>query len=260
MRVIIIFLFFIALTFNKVAAQQDELVPSREEQATSDQDREPVIDEESEPQIEEESDAGEIVQNFSDEDAVTANVVPDESSFESVLEIEKSDKDNSLYSMELRNTELLDFFRVLAHDYKLNVLVDDDVSGIITASLTNISLEEALERIVDMNNLRIDKKGNVIIIRRNLAPRVFLLKHVEAKTVLETGSGDEGTTANIYQLLSPEGKILLGTQPNSLMVIDYPENAEKVAVYLDMVDKGVSSKIFKLKYINAKDIVGVVNE
>ncbi len=182
---------------------------------------------------------------------------------------------NSLYSMELRDVELKDFFRVVAHDYNLNILIDENVQGKVTASLTNISLEEALERIASMNNLVLKKEGNVIIIKPNLVTKVFILKHVEAESLLkkedtqtttdtsqgseeETSTSQEETSqeATIYDLLSPQGKVLLGKYPNSIMVIDYPENIEKVDTYIKMIDKGMESKIFRLKYIRAEEIVG----
>jgi len=189
---------------------------------------------------------------------------------EPVLSIKETS--NNLYSIELRNVELKDFFRVIAHDYNLNILVDENIQGKVTASLTNISLKEALERIAEMNNLVLKKEGNVIIVKPNLITRIFILKHVEAESLLEEGeqseagasqeseegaiSQEKSYKATIYDLLSPQGKVLLGKYPNSIMVIDYPENIEKVATYIRMIDKGMESKIFKLKYIKVDEIIG----
>ncbi|RKY38389.1 MAG: hypothetical protein DRP72_01870 [Candidatus Omnitrophota bacterium] len=212
-----------------------------------------------------------------------------------ILEIKKIKEDS--YSIELRDVDLVDLFRVIAHDYNFNILIDKKVKGKVTASLTNISLEEALETIAQMHNLKLEKKGKVLIIKPNLITRVFLLKHIEAKSLLraeesvtegesvqemrgseeasmqeatasseetegtqEVGSTTSSKEATIYELLSEDGKVLLGIQPNSIMVIDYPENIEKIEAYINMVDKGMASRIFKLKYISAKDIVGVVSK
>jgi type II secretory pathway component HofQ len=194
-----------------------------------------------------------------------------------ILSIKKVN--GNLYSMELRDVDLKDFFRVVAYDYNLNILIDENVQGKVTASLTNISLEEALERIASMNNLVLKKEGNVIIIKPNLVTKVFILKHVEAESLLkkeetqtttDTSQESEGETstseeeeseeATIYDLLSPQGKVLLGKYPNSIMVIDYPENVEKVDTYIEMIDKGMESKIFRLKYIRADQILGEEEE
>ena len=217
-----------------------------------------------------------------------------------LLEIKPLRGKKPLYSIELRDVELRDFFRVVAHDYNLNFLIDKDVTGKVTVSLTNISLKEALERIARINNLILEKSGDISIIKPNLITKIFTLRHIEAKSLLEistgtkegnlsegsssssagtTGAGvpseasssaggsempgmsgggsrQEGKAAVIYDFLSDKGKILLGEQPNSIMVVDYPKNVERIEAYLKMADKEMMSKIFKLKYISAKDIVG----
>lgn len=54
-------------------------------------------------------------------------------------------------------------------------------------------------------------------------------------TIFSFGYGQE-VSSNIKGLLSSEGKVLFGNEPNSIMVIDYPENIQRVAEYLEAVD------------------------
>lgn len=198
-----------------------------------------------------------------------------------VLEIKRLESEKPVYSIELRGVELTDLFRVIAHDYNLNIIVDKDVTGQITASFTNISLEEALEGIADMSNLVLEKKGNIVRISPNLITKIFVLKYLEAKKLLgisttaAASSQPASTTSqaatsqaataevstprsmsSIYDLLSTKGRVLLGAQPNSIIVIDYPPNVEKIADYIKEVDQKMTSKVFKLKYLKASDIAG----
>jgi type II secretory pathway component GspD/PulD (secretin) len=180
-----------------------------------------------------------------------------------IIQIKPLEGKENIYSFELRNVEIGDLFRVLAHDYKLNLLVDKDIQGQVTASLSNVTLEEALSAIAESQNLILEKKGNIIKVSPNLVTKTFTLKFVEAKRLLETSTekskGATGETANlatIYDLLSNKGKILLGNQPNSIMVIDYPGNINKVEEFLKAVDQKRSSRVFKLKYLKASEIVG----
>lgn len=203
-----------------------------------------------------------------------------------LLDIRRLEQDNPVYSIELRNVELSDLFRIIAHDYDLNIIIDEEVKGKVTASFTNISLEEALDKIAQINNLILVDQGSVILVKPGLITEVFVLKHVEASILLEdtddsdsvsdlssgesssdsesgsqSGTEDLSTTTKdttagtIYDLLSEQGKIFLAKQPNSIMVIDYPENVEKVRAYLKMVDQGMDVKVFRLKYIKAQDVV-----
>jgi len=204
---------------------------------------------------------------------------------EPVMKIERLDNEGQVYSFELKDAQIRDIFRVLAYDHKLNLLVDNEVEGKITATMTNVSLEQFLEAAAEALNLTIEKNGSFIKVKPNLITKVFILKHVEARTVLlspesvetgksesvetgksesvETGKSESVETGKsentIYDLLSAKGKIFLGRQPNSIMVIDYPPNIKKLEDYLQEIDRRMSSRIFKLKYLKASDIAGIEN-
>lgn len=208
---------------------------------------------------------------------------------EPVMEIKQLAADKPLYSFELRDVEIGDLFRLLAHDYKLNLLVDKDVSGQVTASLTEVSLEEALQTIAQAQNLKLEKKGNILWVVPHLITKIFILKYIEAKDILGLGESSESTTtsasatgptaetttaaaqttgtasssttaasgpSSIYDLLSEKGKVFLGKQPNSLLVIDYPPHLEKIEAYFKEIDQRMANRVFKLKYLKAADVVG----
>ena len=191
-----------------------------------------------------------------------------------VMEIKRLESESPLYSIELRDVQLSDLFRVIAHDYNLNILMDQDITGTITASFTNISLEEALGAIAEMSNLSLEKKGNIIKIKPNLVTETIVLKYIEAKKFLEafspgsaaSGSATSGQTAvstsgtGIYSLLSAKGKILLGQQQNSLTVIDYPDSIKKVQDYLKVIDHKMETRVYKLKYLKADEVVGATSK
>ena len=187
-----------------------------------------------------------------------------------VLEIKRLESESALYSIELRDVQLSDLFRVIAHDYNLNIVMDQGVSGTITSSFTNISLEEALEAIADLSNLSIEKKGNIVKVKPNLLTKTFVLKYIEAKKFLEgstpagqvaAGQTSTGASATgIYSLLSEKGKILLGQQQNSLTVIDYPDSLKKVEDYLKVVDHKMETRIYKLKYLKADEVAGATTK
>ena len=188
-----------------------------------------------------------------------------------LMEIKRLETEEPLYSFELRDADIADLFRVLAHDYKLNLLIDRDVQGKITASLSSVSLEEALGSIADSQNLILEKKGNITRVSPNLITKVFVLNSIEAKQLLEpsasageaqgegaseSGAGAKKETSTIYDLISEKGIVLLGKQPNSIVVIDYPPNVLKIEGYLKAIDQKMGSRVFKLKYLKAADISG----
>jgi type II secretory pathway component GspD/PulD (secretin) len=178
-----------------------------------------------------------------------------------ILEIKRLESEKPLYSIELREVQLTDLFRVIAHDYNLNILMDKSVSGTITASFTNISLEEALDAIAELSNLSIEKRGNIIKVSPNLITRTVVLKYIEAKKFMDASSPAQGAagasqSTGILGLLSEKGKILVGQQQNSLTVIDYPDNVRRIDDYLKVVDHKMETRVYKLKYLKADEVVG----
>lgn len=159
-------------------------------------------------------------------------------------------------AIELREADIGDVFRIFAHDYQLNLLIDKQVRGTVTASLTNVSIQEALEAIAAMNRLTLTRQGNIVKVARHLVTKTFRLKHVEADALLEASPAASHAPNTLYDLLSPDGKVLLGRQPNSIMVIDYPEVLDQIAAFLAVADQRMASKVFRLKYLKAAELVG----
>ncbi|MCF7907592.1 MAG: hypothetical protein K9L86_01785 [Candidatus Omnitrophica bacterium] len=189
-----------------------------------------------------------------------------------LIEISRLETKDPLYSIELRNASLDDFFRLLAHDYDVNILVDDRVDGIVTASFTNISLDSALNNIAKMHGLILEKDDDVIMVKPDLIDRTIVFKHIDASSFLAgeaaTSLGSQSTDgasvtsststsegsglATVYDLLSDIGQILLGKQRNLIVVTDYPENVEKVENFAKAVDGKMASRVFKLKFISSQ--------
>lgn len=190
----------------------------------------------------------------------------------STLEIKRLEAKEPVYSIELRDVNLSDFFRVAAHDYNLNIFVDKDVTGTISASFTNISLEEAIERIAESNDLALIKKKNIINVVPNLITKTFVLKYLRAKKILGESEEEDisikesvssGTaaaasetakkTANtIYDLLSGKGKIFFEDAPNSIVVIDYPKNIELISEYLSKIDVRPYQVLIEARVVEVK--------
>ncbi|MFH0790318.1 MAG: hypothetical protein V2A64_01655 [Candidatus Omnitrophota bacterium] len=57
---------------------------------------------------------------------------------------------------------------------------------------------------------------------------------------------------NIRTLLSTEGKVLYGNEPNSIVVIDYPENIQRVADFLDVLDTPPEQVLIEARVVEVK--------
>jgi type II secretory pathway component HofQ len=192
-----------------------------------------------------------------------------------VLEIKRLEAEQPLYSIELRDVQLADLFRVIAHDYNLNIVIDPELTGTVTASFTSIPLEEALQAIAELRDLTIERKGALIKVSPNLITKTFVLKYIEAKKVMEgstagqseaAGTGTATTSSpaaatvssgtGLYSLLSDKGKAFLAQQQNAITIIDYPRHVASVEEYLGVIDQKMQVKTFKLKYLKASEVMG----
>jgi general secretion pathway protein D len=57
---------------------------------------------------------------------------------------------------------------------------------------------------------------------------------------------------NIQTLLSTEGKVLYGDEPNSIMVIDYPENLSRIGEYLAALDVQPQQVLIEARVVEVK--------
>jgi len=189
----------------------------------------------------------------------------------------------NLYSIELRDAALVDLFRMMSRDYNLNIMVDAKVTGTITATLNNVTIDEALHTIMELKGLKMEQKGKIMVIEPDLVSRIFVLRFVKLSdivqvettvttsataapaaagaTTVNTQTASQSLSAsytgknNFQQCLSGDGYVIPDIQSNSFMVVDYPKNIEKVEKYIKMADRTKEKRIIKLQYVNAKELI-----
>lgn len=69
---------------------------------------------------------------------------------------------------------------------------------------------------------------------------------------LSTACYAQEASNNIKTLLSSRGKVLYGDEPNSIMVIDYPENIKRVAEFLDIMDVAPRQVLIEARVVEVK--------
>jgi beta-lactamase regulating signal transducer with metallopeptidase domain len=76
-------------------------------------------------------------------------------------EAKKSDEN---ISIDLKDADIRDVFRTFSKLTNIEIIVDDDVAGRVTVTLTETPWTEALETVLRTNNLRQERIGNTIYI------------------------------------------------------------------------------------------------
>jgi type IV pilus assembly protein PilQ len=137
-------------------------------------------------------------------------------------------------SVNLKDVDLRDFFRLIHEISGLNVVLDPAVKGTLTIVLDEVPWDQALDIVLQNNGLDKQLNGNVL----RIATRETLKKEAETKRDLEKAQADAtapvtitrvlnyakavSLVATLKKFLSPRGDILADDRSNQLIIRDIP--------------------------------------
>src|SRR5881296_1667736 len=145
-----------------------------------------------------------------------------------------------IISLDLRDYDIKDFFRLISEISGLNIVLDPNVSGTVTLKLVDVPWDQALDVVLKNYQLGGLLQGNVLRIATNstlqgeqqaqkalrdaqdlavpLDTRTFVLNYTKAGEVSPT----------LQRLLSPRGTIIMDARRNALIVSDIPSQFTKL--------------------------------
>src|SRR5262249_51378905 len=71
-----------------------------------------------------------------------------------------------IINLDIKEMELKNFFRFIADVSGLNIILDPDVDGTVTASLSDVPWDQALDLVLKNNGLESTQQGNVLRISK----------------------------------------------------------------------------------------------
>lgn len=160
------------------------------------------------------------------------------------LSLTKNDKGN--ITLVVRDKPLSQVLALIAQTQQLNIVASNDIDAVISITLRDVPVEEALTSILAVANYTWVKRNNIILITSvadsvNLPAdvqgrqiQVFDLDFVSASVVAET----------IQNFLSPIGKVnpSVSSHTNNrltqerVVVEDVPESLARIATYIAQID------------------------
>ncbi|MGC2422116.1 MAG: type IV pilus secretin PilQ [Candidatus Acidiferrales bacterium] len=152
-------------------------------------------------------------------------------------------------SVNLKDVDLDDFFRLIHEISGLNVVVDPAVKGTVTIVLEDVPWDQALDIVLHNNNLDKQLDGNVLRIatketlRKEAEDSRDLIKAqeeaVDMVTTTRTLSYTKATAmaALLKKFLSPRGDILPDIYSNSLVIRDIPSTLPVIDNLIRQLDR-----------------------
>jgi type IV pilus secretin PilQ/predicted competence protein len=153
-----------------------------------------------------------------------------------------------LISLDFKDGDIQDIFRLFADISGLNIVVQPGVSGRITLKLVEVPWDQALELILKTNKLGYIVEGNVIRIaplaelaaeeaeRRRLAEEKALAGDLFTQTRVLSYSKASEIQELLQRNLSPRGDIVIDERTNTVIYTDLAEQVAAINQLIDTLD------------------------
>lgn len=157
--------------------------------------------------------------------------------------------DEQRVNLDYKDVPLFVVLKSLDSTYKLNIVPPQNITGKVTISLMNVTVDEALEAVLTSTGYAYYKKGNLIYIYpvvgledASLVTIVLPIKYLTAAQAQDL----------LLKSLSPKGDIRINETNNSIVVRDYSPIIEKIKMLLDNIDTPPAQVLIEVKIIDVK--------
>ncbi len=162
---------------------------------------------------------------------------------------ESADIGGSVFTLEFRDADLKDVLRALGQENGMNVIIGEDVNGRLTLSFQRVTVHEAFDAILKINNLISFQDGTIIRVvkspfgegENNMATEIIPINFATAKESADT----------VKTLLSKQGSVAIDTRTNSLIVRDVPDNVVRIASIVKSLDGRTPQVLIEARIVEA---------
>jgi type IV pilus assembly protein PilQ len=139
-------------------------------------------------------------------------------------------------SINFRNTPIEDVIRSLADQSDVDIIKSPKVTGNVTATLTDVPLEEALQNILaahgfgylaSSNMIRIVPLEEMSEISERLVSRIYRINYANVKDVEES----------LKKYISPRGSLSCNVGTSNIVVTDSESKVKAIDTFIDEVDR-----------------------
>jgi len=167
-------------------------------------------------------------------------------------------------SLDFKDADLQNVFRIIAEVSNLNIITSDDVKGKVTLRLINVPWDQALDLVLQAKALGAKQDGNVIRIaplaslrteeraRLDAQKEVEKLKaSLEAVTVTLPVSYTKAADlqSKIKDLLSEGGKVQIDDRTNTIVIRDLQRNVEEARALIAKLDTATPQVLIEARIV-----------
>ncbi len=145
------------------------------------------------------------------------------------------------FSLAARRAEIREIMLSLFKDADINLVMAEGVKGSVSLDFKNVSVEQALEALLQARDLTFRRDGSFLYIEDKIT-RVFTLDYVS-----NTGADGveiwSGLNREVESMLSKEGSMVLNATAGRIEVTDSPSIVRRIARHLREVEESVSRQV-----------------
>jgi len=153
------------------------------------------------------------------------------------------------FTLEFRDADLKDVLRALGQENGMNVIIGEDVNGRLTLSFQRVTVHEAFDAILKINNLISFQEGTILRVikspfaegENNMTTEIIPVNFATAKESAET----------VRTLLSKQGSVAIDTRTNSLIVRDLPDNVARIVSIVRSLDGRTPQVLIEARIVEA---------
>lgn len=173
-------------------------------------------------------------------------------------------------SLDIRSMDVVQFLKFLAIEGDLNIVTSNSVAGAVNLLINDVTVEDALEIVLSLNNLAHEIKGNVIKITTNEEYKALhgVNFYDQRKTLIYPLKYASATTVGtmLGNIKSEIGKIIYDDSTGTIVLIDTPSKIKEMKEIIERQELPTITRVlptetrtFELQYAKVADIKAEVN-
>lgn len=170
-------------------------------------------------------------------------------------QLQNNDATNKLISLDFRDISVRDILKILADFSGKNIIISDKITGNLTVKLDNITWNQALAVILNMQNLSKQEENNLIIIAPNNGNMLDKAPHTSTITKIHYAKAEEiaSLLAKQHGLLAANGTITADPRTNSLLIENTSDKLNAINNFIKNIDVPVKQALIEGRIVTIDD-------
>ncbi len=168
-------------------------------------------------------------------------------------------------SLDIRDMEIVNFLKFIAMEGDLNIVASNKVKGPVNLLIDDVTIGDALEIVLSINNLAYEVKNNIIKVITNDEYNALYGEDFYDQRQTYIYQLKYASAANVGALLgnakSEIGKVIFNESTGTVVIIDTPEKIKEMKKIIEKEELPTvtrvlptKTKVFELKYAKVDDI------